>query len=125
MQLLSLIPGVAIQTDDELNLTTSLATNNQSVNGNRNDSNSLSVDGGFNLDSGSNSSQINNVGIDFIREVGRQNLRTFSAEYGRNLRRLGERGDPAAGGRQVFMEPLFEFIRNKRFGCERPYSGAL
>jgi len=63
MQLLSLIPGVAIQTDDELNLTTSLATNNQSVNGNRNDSNSLSVDGGFNLDSGSNSSQINNVGM--------------------------------------------------------------
>jgi len=33
MQLLSLIPGVAIQTDDDWNLTTSLATNNQSVNG--------------------------------------------------------------------------------------------
>ena len=54
MQLLSLTPGTALTVDDQLSLTTSLAINNQSVNGNRPDSNALSVDGGFNMDSGSN-----------------------------------------------------------------------
>jgi len=39
------------------------------------------VDGGFNLDSGSNSSQINNVGIDFIREVAVKSS-NFSASTG-------------------------------------------
>src|SRR6267143_4590922 len=68
MQLLSLTPGTALTVDDQLSLTTSLAINNQSVNGNRPDSNALSVDGGFNMDSGSNASQVNNVGIDFVRE---------------------------------------------------------
>jgi hypothetical protein len=39
------------------------------------------VDGGFNLDSGSNASQINNVGLDFIDQV---NVKTsnFSASTG-------------------------------------------
>src|SRR5882672_8345932 len=117
MQLLSLIPGVAIQTDDELNLTTSLATNNQSVNGNRNDSNSLSVDGGFNLDSGSNSSQINNVGIDFIREVAVKSS-NFSAEYGRNsgasVNVVTRSGSDSVHG------TLFEFIRNEKLDARNP-----
>src|SRR6267143_254075 len=107
MQLLSLIPGVAIQTDDELNLTTSLATNNQSVNGNRNDSNSLSVDGGFNLDSGSNSSRnnvldardptpgavkgplrFNDFGWDFGGPIKRGKLFFFAGEEWKRIRRF-------------------------------------
>jgi len=31
--------------------------------------NLFTVDGGFNMDSGSNATQLDNVGIDFIREV--------------------------------------------------------
>ncbi len=122
MQLLSLIPGVAIQTDDELNLTTSLATNNQSVNGNRNDSNSLSVDGGFNLDSGSNSSQINNVGIDFIREVAVKSS-NFSAEYGRNSGASVNVVTRSGGDR--FHGTLFEFIRNNVLDARDPTPGAV
>jgi hypothetical protein len=117
MQLLSLIPGVAIQTDDELNLTTSLATNNQSVNGNRNDSNSLSVDGGFNLDSGSNSSQINNVGIDFIREVAVKSS-NFSAQYGRNSG--ASVNVVTRSGGDSFHGTLFEFIRNNVLDARDP-----
>ncbi|HET9712336.1 MAG TPA: carboxypeptidase-like regulatory domain-containing protein, partial [Pyrinomonadaceae bacterium] len=60
IQLLSLVPGVALLNDDQLELTTSLATNNQSINGNRGQTNNVTVDGGFNLQSGSNASQINN-----------------------------------------------------------------
>ena len=122
MQLLSLIPGVAIQTDDELNLTTSLATNNQSVNGNRNDSSSLSVDGGFNLDSGSNGSQINNVGIDFIREVAVKSS-NFSAEYGRNSG--ASVNVVTRSGTDSFHGSLFEYIRNDVLDARDPTPGAV
>src|ERR1700730_14218865 len=121
-QLLSLIPGVAIQTDDELNLTTSLATNNQSVNGNRNDATSLSVDGGFNLDSGSNSSQVNNVGIDFIREVAVKSS-NFSAEYGRNSG--ASVNVVTRSGGDSFHGSLFEFIRNDVLDARDPTPGAV
>lgn len=122
MQLLTLIPGVAIQTDDELNLTTSLSTNNQSVNGNRNDSSSLSVDGGFNLDSGSNGSQINNVGIDFIREVAVKSS-NFSAEYGRNSG--ASVNVVTRSGTGSFHGSVFEFIRNDVLDARDPTPGAV
>jgi Carboxypeptidase regulatory-like domain len=83
MQLVSLVPGVALLNEDQMALTTSLSTTSQSVNGNRGDSNHLMVDGGMNMDSGSNGSQINNVGVDFISEL-RVQTSGFSAEYGRN-----------------------------------------
>ena len=55
--------------DDQMALTTSLGTGGTIINGSRGNTNSLMVDGGFNLDSGSNASQINNVGLDFIDQV--------------------------------------------------------
>ena len=83
LQLATLIPGSALLDEDQMATTSSLSTNTQSINGNRSISNNLMVDGAYNLDSGSLSSQQNNVGVDFIREV---SIRTsnFSAEYGRN-----------------------------------------
>src|SRR5258708_21638185 len=85
MQLVTLVPGAAILDEDQLALTTSLSISQAAISGNRPNYNSLSVDGGFNMDSGSNNSQINNVGIDFIQEVKIQTSK-FSAEYGRNAR---------------------------------------
>jgi hypothetical protein len=82
LQLASIIPGAALLNDDSLDLTTSLSTTGQSINGSRGNSSSLLIDGGTNLDSGSNGSQINNVGLDFIQEVKLQTS-NFSAEYGR------------------------------------------
>jgi hypothetical protein len=83
LQLATLIPGSALLDEDQMATTTSLSTSTQSVNGNRGISNNLMVDGSYNLDSGSNSSQLNNVGVDFIREVAIKTS-NFSAEYGRN-----------------------------------------
>lgn len=111
IQLLSLIPGVALTTDDQLELSTSLATGQQSINGNRGQMTNMTVDGGTNLQSGSNASQINNVGIDFIQEVKIQTA-NFSAEYGRNS---GAQVNVVtkSGGNQ-FHGSAFEFLRNDK-----------
>jgi hypothetical protein len=109
IQLLSLIPGVAQTTDDQLELSTSLATNTQSINGNRGQMTNMTVDGGTNLQSGSNASQINNVGIDFIQEVKVQTA-NFSAEYGRNSG--AQVNVVTKGGGNTFHGSAFEFLRN-------------
>jgi hypothetical protein len=84
LQLATLIPGAPLLESNynALDIMTGLGIN-MSVNGGRGNSSSLTVDGEFNMDSGSNNSQVSNVGIDFIEEV---NVKTanFSAEYGRN-----------------------------------------
>jgi len=83
LELASLIPG-AVSTDfDPLALATSLSVTGQSINGSRSNTNNLTVDGGSNLDSGSNASQINNVSLSFIDQVKIQTS-NFSAELGRN-----------------------------------------
>lgn len=106
-QLLTLIPGGVITQEDQLD--TSLATNTININGNRGVSNNLTVDGGNNNNAGSNASQINNVGIDFIQEVKIQTS-NFSAEYGRNsgaqINVVTKRGSNRYRG------SAFEFLRN-------------
>jgi hypothetical protein len=94
--------------DDQLELTTSLATNNQSINGNRGQTNNVTIDGGFNLQSGSNASQINNLGIDYIQEVKIQTS-NFSAEYGRNSG--AQVSLVTRSGGNDFHGSAFEFIR--------------
>jgi hypothetical protein len=109
MELASLIPGVALTSLDQMATTTSLSVGNQSVNGNRTDSNHLMVDGGMNLDSGSNTSQINNVGVDFIQEVKMQTS-AFSAQYGRNSG--ASINVVTKGGGMRYAGSVFETIRN-------------
>jgi hypothetical protein len=83
LELITVLPGVALLDPDQMATTTSLSVTYFSVNGQRSGTSHLAVDGGMNLDSGSNGSQINNVGVDFIREVSVQTS-AFSAAYGRN-----------------------------------------
>jgi hypothetical protein len=117
IQLLSLVPGVALLNDDQLELTTSLATGNQSINGNRGQTNNVTVDGGINLQSGSNASQINNVGIDYIQEVKIQTA-NFSAEYGRNSG--AQVSLVTRSGSNQFHGSAFEFVRNDKLDA-RPF----
>jgi hypothetical protein len=83
LELTSLVPGAITTDDDQMAVTTGLGTGGTFINGNRAISNNLTVDGGFNLDSGSNASMINNVGIDFIEQVAIQTS-NFAADKGRN-----------------------------------------
>jgi hypothetical protein len=110
LQLTTLIPGAPLLTDDPLALMTDLGVN-QPINGNRGNTNLLTVDGGFNLDSGSNNSQINNVGIDFISEVKIQTS-NFSSEYGRNSG-ASINVVTRSGGNQ-FHGSAFEYLRNEK-----------
>jgi hypothetical protein len=108
-QLLSLIPGAVITQEDQID--TNLATNTININGNRGVSNNLTVDSGNNLNAGSNASQINNVGIDFIQEV-RIETSNFSAEYGRNSG--AQINVVTRRGMNDFHGSLFEFLRNDK-----------
>ena len=82
MQLATLIPGSPLLDTNALNIMVGLGINT-SINGSRSNTSLLTVDGGFNMDSGSNNSQISNVGIDFIDQVSMKTS-NYSAEYGRN-----------------------------------------
>jgi len=119
MQLVTLIPGAAILDEDQLALTTSLSISQASINGNRPNYNSLSVDGGFNMDSGSNNSQVNNVGVDFIEEVKIQTS-NFSAEYGRNAG--ASVNIVTRGGGNSYHGSAFEFLRNDKLDARNFFS---
>src|SRR5258705_169040 len=119
MQLVTLIPGAAILDENQLALTTSLSISQAAINGNRPNYNSLSVDGGFNMDSGSNNSQVNNVGIDFIQEVKIQTS-NFSAEYGRNAG--AAINVVTRGGGNDFHGAIFEFLRNDKLDARSFFS---
>jgi hypothetical protein len=120
LQLTTLIPGAPLLTDDPLALMTDLGVN-QPINGNRGNTNLLTVDGGFNLDSGSNNSQINNVGIDFINEVKIQTS-NFSSEYGRNSG-ASINVVTRSGGNQ-FHGSAFEFLRNDKLDANNFFNKA-
>src|SRR5215813_6130816 len=120
LQLTTLIPGAPLLEDNALSLTTSLSVS-QPINGNRGNSNLLTVDGGYNLDSGSNGSQINNVGIDFIREVKIQTS-NFSAEYGRNAG--ASINIVTRSGSNKFHGSAFEFLRNDKLDANNFFSNA-
>ncbi|MBK9709023.1 MAG: carboxypeptidase regulatory-like domain-containing protein [Acidobacteria bacterium] len=117
MQLTTLIPGSPLINDNQLDLMTSLSVS-QPINGQRGNANSLTVDGGFNLDSGSNGSQINNVGLNFIKEV---NIKTsnFSAEYGR-MSGAAINVVTQNGGNK-YHGSAWEFFRNEKLDANNFY----
>src|SRR5437588_213051 len=121
MQLVTLVPGAVILDEDQLALTTSLSISQAAINGNRPNYNSLPVDGGFNMDSGSNNSQINNVGIDFIQEVKIQTS-NFSAEYGRNAG--AAINIVTRAGENKIHGSAFEFFRNDKLDANRFFNNS-
>ena len=108
-QLLTLVPGAVVTNPDIFSVTTTLASGNQTINGNRSDTNNLTVDGAYNQVAGSNGSLMNNVGADFIQEV-KINTSNSSAEYGRTS---GPTFNIVTkSGSNQFHGGAFEIIRN-------------
>ena len=108
MQMVTLVPGAPlVDTTAPLDLMTGLGINT-TVNGSRTNASLLTVDGGFNMDAGSNNSQISNVGIDFIDQVSVKTS-NFSAEYGRNSG--AAINVVTRSGSNAFKGSVFEYMR--------------
>ncbi len=117
VQLTTIIAGAAVTTFDQSSFTTGMSTAAAAINGMREDQNLFTVDGGYNNDSGSNGTQLNNVGIDFTAEVSVQ-ASNFSAEYGRNAA-ASVNVVTKSGGSQ-FHGGGFDFVRNDFFDATSP-----
>lgn len=119
VQLTTIVPGAATTNFDQSSATTGMSIQSATINGLRNDQNLFTVDGGYNMDSGSNGTQLNNVGIDFIHEVAIQTS-NFSAEYGRNA--ASSVNVVTKSGGDQFHGGGFEFVRNQIFDAVNPAS---
>jgi Carboxypeptidase regulatory-like domain len=112
-----LIPGAALQSSglNAANITSGYNNSIADINGQRLDGQNWSVDGGWNLDSGSNNSVFNEVGVDFIREVDVQTS-NYDAEFGRS-NSATVNVITKSGGEQ-YHGGGFEFVQNNDWNAE-------
>jgi hypothetical protein len=117
--LIGLVPGAALQGSgsNPAALTSNYNNSVAVTNGQRLDGQNWSVDGGFNLDSGSNNSVFNQVGVDFIQEVDVQTS-NYDAEFGRSASSTIN-VVTRSGGNQ-YHGGGFEFVQNNIFNAENP-----
>jgi hypothetical protein len=115
--LVGLVPGAALQSSgtNPAALTANYNNSVADINGQRLDGQNWNVDGGFNLDSGSNNSVFNQVGIDFIQEVDVQ-ASNYDAEFGRSASATIN-VVTRSGGNQ-YHGGGFEFVQNNIFNAE-------
>src|ERR1700681_1821934 len=107
-QLLALTPGATNQSgQDEPG--TGLATVAYSVNGGRTEYNNWEIDGGNNMDDGSNTTLMTYPSIDAIGEV-RLLTSNYGAQYGRNG--SGTVEIETKSGTRSFHGDVYEFVRN-------------
>src|SRR6266404_6157962 len=119
VELMTLVPGVVVTNPDQFSVTTSLSATNQNINGNRSDSQNLTVDGAFNLVAGSNGSLMNNVNSNFIQEVKIQTSNA-GAEYGRTA---GVAFNVVTkNGTNQFHGSIFETFRNDHLDARNFFS---
>jgi len=114
VQLITLVPGAAVQQGnfDQTAFTTGQSITPAVIDGLRSDSNLFTVDGGYNLDSGSNGTQFNNVGIDFTQEVVIETS-NYSVEYGRSAGATINVVTKSGG--DSYHGSAFEYFRNNVF----------
>jgi hypothetical protein len=111
-----LIPGAALQSSglSAASITSGYNNSIAVINGLRLDGQNWSVDGGWNLDAGSNNSVFNEVGVDFIQEVDVQSS-NYDAEFGRSASATVN-VITKSGGNQ-YHGGLFEFVQNNIFNA--------
>ena len=117
--LVTLVPGAALQSSGESPGSFTSGYNNSAAvyNGQHLDEQNWSVDGGWNLDSGSNNSEFTEVGPDFIQEVDIQTS-NYDAEFGR-AGSATINVVTKSGGDQ-YHGSVFEFIQNNDWNAVTP-----
>jgi hypothetical protein len=117
-QLVTLTPGVTNQTgssEGQYGITGSV---NYSVNGGRLEYNNWELDGGDNMDNGSNSTLNVTPSIDAIGEV-RVLTSNYGAQYGRNG--SGTIETETKSGTRSFHGDAYEFVRNNLFNATQDF----
>ncbi len=113
-QLVTLVPGVSNQTgqdEGQVGVNGSVA---MSINGGRTEYNNWEIDGGDNMDNGSNGTLNVYPNVDAIAEV-RVLTSSYGAQYGRNG--SGTVETITKSGTRDFHGDLFEFVRNDIFNA--------
>ena len=113
-QLITLTPGVSSQTGSSEGQYGITANTNYSVNGGRLEYNNWELDGGDNMDNGSNATLNVTPSIDAIAEV-RVLTSNYGAQYGRNA--SGTIETETKSGTSSFHGDVYEFVRNDMFNA--------
>src|ERR1700757_4261967 len=113
-QLVTLTPGVSNQTGSSEGQYGITANTNYSVNGGRLEYNNWELDGGDNMDNGSNATLNVTPSIDAIAEV-RVLTSNYGAQYGRNA--SGTVETETKSGTNSFHGDAYEFLRNDAFNA--------
>jgi hypothetical protein len=113
-QLISLTPGVSNQTGQDEGTVGVYGSVAWSVNGGRTEYNNWEIDGGDNMDNGSNGTLNVYPNVDAIAEV-RVLTSNYGAQYGRNG--SGTVETVTKSGTSGFHGDLFEFVRNDAFNA--------
>ena len=113
-QLVTLVPGVSNQTGQDEGTVGIAGSVAMSVNGGRTEYNNWEIDGGDNMDNGSNGTLNVYPNVDAIAEV-KVLTSNYGAQYGRNG--SGTIETVTKSGGKDFHGDLFEFVRNDDFNA--------
>jgi hypothetical protein len=121
-QLVTLVPGVSSQTGQDEG-TVGIAGNvSMSVNGGRTEDNNWELDGGDNMDNGSNQTLNVYPNADAIAEV-KVLTSNYGAQYGRNG--SGTIETVIKSGTTAFHGDVFEFVRNDAFNARNFFQSSV
>src|SRR5579864_1128826 len=121
-QLVTLTPGVNSQTGSSEGQYGITANTNYSVNGGRLEYNNWELDGGDNMDNGSNATLNVTPSIDAIGEV-RVLTSNYGAQYGRNA--SGTIETETKSGTSHFHGDAYEFVRNDMFNATPAFQSSV
>ena len=113
-QLVTLVPGVSNQTGQDEGTVGIAGSVAMSVNGGRTEYNNWEIDGGDNMDNGSNGTLNVYPNVEAIAEV-KVLTSNYGAQYGRNG--SGTIETVTKSGTKDFHGDLFEFVRNDAFNA--------
>ena len=121
-QLVTLIPGVSNQTGQDEGTVGVNGSVSMSVNGGRTEDNNWEVDGGDNMDNGSNGTLNVYPNVDAIAEV-KVLTSNYGAQYGRNG--SGTIETVTKSGTKDFHGDVFEFLRNDAFNARNFFQSTV
>ncbi len=121
-QLVTLVPGVSNQTGQDEGTVGIAGSVAMSVNGGRTEYNNWEIDGGDNMDNGSNGTLNVYPNVDAIAEV-KVLTSNYGAQYGRNG--SGTIETVTKSGTKDFHGDLFEFVRNDDFNARNFFESSV